>query len=399
MAKDRTFRLGEVATLLGVSSDTVRRWADAGRLAARRTKHGERRVGAAALARFAAVLGSSGEVAAVARQSARNRFPGIITRVTKDRVAAQVEIQAGPHRLVSLMTREAADELGLAPGQLASAVVKATNVVIELPEAVTRRPRPRSPKTGAALRCLAGLLLAAGSALAPGARAEDAAAPHIVVFAAASLSESFTALGKAFESAHPGAKVEQSFAGSPALVAQIEAGAPADVIATADTANMDRLEKAGLLDGKPAPFAGNRLEIAVEHGNPKGVRRLADLAREDLVVILAAEAVPAGRYAREALRKAGVTVEPRSLEENVKAVVNKIALGEADAGIVYATDVQSAGERITGVPIPEEENVLATYPIALVKRAEPRALASAFQAFVVSGEGRAILASFGFSAR
>jgi len=143
----RTFRLGEVATLLGVSSDTVRRWVDAGRLASRRTKAGERRVDAAALARFAAVFGATAEADAVARQSARNRFAGIITRVTKDRVAAQVEIQAGPHRLVSLMTREAADELGLAPGQLASAVVKATNVVIELPAESARRVRARSAKT------------------------------------------------------------------------------------------------------------------------------------------------------------------------------------------------------------------------------------------------------------
>ena len=135
----RTFRLGEVATLLGVSSDTVRRWVDAGRLASRRTTTGERRVHATALARFAASLATPGDRDPVARQSARNRFAGIITRVTKDRVAAQVEIQAGPHRLVSLMTREAADDLGLAPGQLASAVVKATNVVIELPA----RPRSR----------------------------------------------------------------------------------------------------------------------------------------------------------------------------------------------------------------------------------------------------------------
>jgi len=129
----RTFRLGEVATLLGVSVDTVRRWVDGGRLASRRTKAGERRVEAEALARLAASLAAPSDRDPVARQSARNRFAGIITRVTKDRVAAQVEIQAGHHRLVSLMTREAADELGLAPGQLASAVVKATNVVIELP--------------------------------------------------------------------------------------------------------------------------------------------------------------------------------------------------------------------------------------------------------------------------
>ncbi len=140
----RTLRLGEVANLLGVSSDTVRRWVDAGKLASRRTKAGERRVDAAALARFAATLGATDESGAVARQSARNRFAGIITRVTKDRVAAQVEIQAGPHRLVSLMTREAADELALAPGQLASAVVKATNVAIELPPDSTRRVRART---------------------------------------------------------------------------------------------------------------------------------------------------------------------------------------------------------------------------------------------------------------
>ena len=140
----RTFRLGEVATLLGVSADTVRRWADTGRLTSRRTKSGERRVNALALAKFAVSLATPGDRDAVARQSARNRFSGIITRVTKDRVAAQVEIQAGPHRLVSLMTREAADELQLAPGQLASAVVKATNVVIELPAQPARRARPRS---------------------------------------------------------------------------------------------------------------------------------------------------------------------------------------------------------------------------------------------------------------
>jgi len=147
MAKtERSLRLGEVATLLGVSSDTVRRWVDAGRLRSRRTRGGERRVDAAALARFAAAARHDGAPRGAARQSARNRFPGIITRVTKDRVAAQVEIQAGPHRLVSLMTREAADDLGLAPGQLASAVVKATNVVIELPARPPQRSRGRSAR-------------------------------------------------------------------------------------------------------------------------------------------------------------------------------------------------------------------------------------------------------------
>jgi molybdopterin-binding protein len=128
-----SYRIGQVAELLGVSVDTVRRWADAGRLGARRTEGGQRVVDGAALAEFVTGLRHSAEPDEVMAQSARNRFPGIITRVVKDRIVAQVEVQAGPHRVVSLMTREAADELGLAPGMLAVAAVKATNVVIELP--------------------------------------------------------------------------------------------------------------------------------------------------------------------------------------------------------------------------------------------------------------------------
>ena len=238
--------------------------------------------------------------------------------------------------------------------------------------------------------------LAAVFLLAFTAHAEDAKPKPVLVFGAASLAEAFTELGKTFGRSHAPASVEQSFAGSPALVAQIESGAPAEVIATADTTNMSKLEAAGRLANAPAVFARNRLAIVVEHGNPKGVKGLADLARADLVVILAAEAVPAGRYARDALKAAGVRVEPSSLEENVKAVLNKVALGEADAGIVYTTDVRAAGERVTGVAIPDAQNVVASYPIALVKQPEVRADARAFVAFVLSAEGRAILAKFGF---
>ena len=128
-----SYRIGQVADLLGVSVDTVRRWADAGRLGARRTEGGQRVIDGAALARFVTGLRHSVEPEAAIAQSARNRFPGIVTRVVKDEIVAQVEVQAGPHRVVSLMTREAADELGLAPGMLAVAAVKATNVVVELP--------------------------------------------------------------------------------------------------------------------------------------------------------------------------------------------------------------------------------------------------------------------------
>jgi molybdopterin-binding protein len=127
------YRIGQAAELLGVSVDTVRRWGDSGRLAVRRTKGGQRLVDGADLARFASTLSASHEPSPVAAESARNRFPGIVTRVLKDKVAAQVEVQAGPHRFVSLMTREAVDELGLVPGMPAVATVKATNVVVELP--------------------------------------------------------------------------------------------------------------------------------------------------------------------------------------------------------------------------------------------------------------------------
>ncbi len=243
-----------------------------------------------------------------------------------------------------------------------------------------------------------GILLSATVALSScaGARAENAAAAPIRVFAAASLAESFGALASAFELAHPGARVEPNFAGSPALVAQIESGAPADVVATADLASLSRLAQAGRLASEPVIFARNRLEIVVERGNPKGIHGLTDLARADLLVVLAAESVPAGRYARQVLSRANVRADPRSLEANVKSVVNKVALGEADAGIVYVTDVRAAGERVTGVPIPEAENEVVSYPIALVERREASPAAAAFQAFVLSAEGRAILSRFGF---
>jgi molybdate transport system substrate-binding protein len=232
--------------------------------------------------------------------------------------------------------------------------------------------------------------------LAALARAEDPKPKPVLVFAAASLAEAFRELGEAFATAHAPASVEQSFAGSSALVAQVESGAPAEVIATADAVNMGKLESTGRLAGAPAVFARNRLEIVVERGNPQGVKGLADLARSDLIVILAAEAVPAGRYARQALQTAGVTVAPRSLEQNVKAVLNKVALGEADAGIVYTTDVRAAGDRVSGVAIPDAQNLIASYPIALVKQREVRADARAYLSFVLSEEGHAILARFGF---
>jgi molybdate transport system substrate-binding protein len=241
---------------------------------------------------------------------------------------------------------------------------------------------------------LALLLVTFAAACGAGSPVSTAGAPReLDVFAAASLTEAFTELGDEFTAAHPGVTVAFNFAGSNDLVTQLGQGAPADVLATADPESMGA---AASLTGAPQAFAANELVIAVEPGNPKGVAGLADLAAEDLKVVLAATEVPAGAYAQEALAKAGVTVQPVSLEVTVKGVVTKISLGEADAGIVYVSDVESAGGEIEGVAIPEAVNVVATYPIATVNDAADPEDAQAFVDLVLSAAGRAVLAEHGF---
>ena len=216
------------------------------------------------------------------------------------------------------------------------------------------------------------------------------------VFAAASLTDSFKALGTAFQAAHPGTTVQFNFAGSPTLVTQIEQGASADVFASADTTNMDRLKADGFTGGISQVFAHNKLEIVVAAGNPKGITGLTDLAKPGVIYITAAPTVPAGKYALQILASAGVKVAPKSLETDVKSVVSKIELGEADAGIVYVTDVKAAAGKVTGVPIPDSVNVIATYPIVAVKGSTNLSLANAFIAYVLSADGQAKLQSFGF---
>ncbi|HVS07168.1 MAG TPA: molybdate ABC transporter substrate-binding protein [Candidatus Dormibacteraeota bacterium] len=218
----------------------------------------------------------------------------------------------------------------------------------------------------------------------------------ISVFAAASLTESFKALGTAFQTAHPGVIVQFNFAGSPTLVTQIEQGAPADVFASADTTNMDKLKTDGFTTGTPQVFARNQLEIVVAPGNPKGITGLADLAKAGVIYISEAATVPAGKYSLQALAKAGVTAKPKSLETDVKSVVSKIELGVADAGIVYTTDVTAAGSKVQGVRIPDTYNVIATYPIAAVKGTKSPDVANAFIAYVRSAKGQSTLQSFGF---
>jgi molybdate transport system substrate-binding protein len=215
---------------------------------------------------------------------------------------------------------------------------------------------------------------------------------ELKVFAAASLTAAFTELGERF-TANGGTTVTFNFAGSQALATQIRQAAPADVFASADTANMDKVRD---LVGTPRSFASNRLQIVVERGNPRDVEGLGDLADADLKVVLAGPDVPAGRYAAEALAKADVTVKPVSQEDNVKAVVTKVSLGEADAGIVYVTDVTAGGDKVEGVAIPEDQNVTATYPIATVKAGQAPEAAQAFVDLVRSAEGQQVLKAYGF---
>jgi molybdate transport system substrate-binding protein len=187
--------------------------------------------------------------------------------------------------------------------------------------------------------------------------------------------------------------VSFNFAGSQALATQIQQGAPADVFASADVPNMDKVRDPV---GDPQVFAGNLLQILVEKGNPNGVKGLDDLAGSDLKVVLAAEEVPAGKYAKQILDRAGVSVRPVSREDNVKAVVTKVSLGEADAGIVYVTDVTAGGDKVEGVDIPEEQNVVATYPIATVKASKAQDKAQAFMDLVRSDLGQQVLENHGF---
>lgn len=220
---------------------------------------------------------------------------------------------------------------------------------------------------------------------------------EVVVFAAASLTEAFTELGDAFVEAHPDASVTFNFAASSELAAQIVEGAPADVYASADLASMARLTDADAVVGEPAVFASNRSEIVVEAGNPLGIDGVADLADDDLLVVICAPQVPCGEYAARIFDNAGVTVTPASYEENVKAVVTKVSLGEADAGIAYTTDVAAAGAAVAGVEIPAELNVVAEYPIVLTAESTNPDGGRAFIDLVLGDDGRAILSRSGFS--
>lgn len=220
----------------------------------------------------------------------------------------------------------------------------------------------------------------------------------LIVFAAASLVDAFDELSDAFVEANPDIEVVFNHAGSQTLASQIREGAPVDVFASANASQMDTVADAGNLTGETDIFTANLLAIAVEAGNPLGIGELADLADPDLVLVLPAEEVPAGQYAREVLASADVEVTPASLEQDVRAALSKVELGEADASIVYASDIVGSDGRADGVAIPDEQNVPVSYPIAVLAEAPNPVAAEAFVAFVLSEAGQEILSAYGFVA-
>lgn len=239
---------------------------------------------------------------------------------------------------------------------------------------------------------------AAALALAVTGCADTDDASPLMVQAAASLQAPFEQLGAQFEGAHPGIEVEFAFAGSTTLVEQIRQGAPADVLATADTATMEALVEAGLHGSEPVPFATNTLMIAVPAGNPAGVTDLASLARDGLALVLCAPEVPCGAAATRVQDAAGIELSPVSEEQSVTDVLNKVTAGEADAGLVYRSDVRRAGDAVEGIELPDAVGARNVYPIATVHGSPRPELAQAFVDLVTGPEGRQVLADHGFTA-
>jgi molybdate transport system substrate-binding protein len=243
------------------------------------------------------------------------------------------------------------------------------------------------------------LLVLAASACADEPATGDASeSATLTVFAAASLTSTFTELGRRFEASHPGTRVTFNFAGSSDLVAQIQQGAPADVFASADMANMDKAADDDLLAAKPVGFASNTLQIAVPPGNPAGIDSLQDLAGHGLNLVVCAAEVPCGAAATKVEEAAGVTLEPVSEETSVTDVLSKVVTGEADAGLVYVTDVEAAGDKVEGVAFPESAEAVNVYPIAVLAGREHQALAREFTELVTGEEGQSVLADAGFAA-
>lgn len=216
------------------------------------------------------------------------------------------------------------------------------------------------------------------------------------MFAAASLKQVFTQLGTQYESAHPNTKVAFSFAGSSDLVSQLNQGAPADVFASADQANMDKAVKGGRITAKPTTFATNTLTIVTPPGNPGHITSLADLSHSGLKLVVCAPQVPCGSAAKKVTTDSHVAIAPVSEENSVTDVLAKVTSGEADAGLVYVTDAASAGAKVTTVDFPESSDAINVYPIAPVADSKNAAAAADFVTLVSGPDGRKALSAAGF---
>lgn len=227
---------------------------------------------------------------------------------------------------------------------------------------------------------------------------QSQATTALTVFAAASLTGPFGAIGRKFEAEHAGVSVQFSFAGSSDLVSQIQQGAPADLFASADEKNMQKATDAGVIDGAIRTFATNTLTIVAAQNNPKKITSLADLTRSDLQVVVCAAQVPCGSAAAQVAKKAHVTLKPASEESSVKDVLGKVVSGEADAGLVYVTDAMSAGGKVTTIDIPQARSVVNVYPMGVVKESKNQKLAREFEAAALSESGQQTLKDAGFGA-
>ncbi len=251
----------------------------------------------------------------------------------------------------------------------------------------------RRPGALTVLACLVAGLTGCSGQAGPG---DDSTSDELTVLAAASLTETFTELAGLFEAEHPGVEVRLAFDSSATLAEQVIQGAPADVLATADERTMQLVADADAVGATPQVFATNRLALVVPATDPAGIDELADLDRADVDYVVCVDSAPCGALARSALDEAGISRDPASEEVDVKAVLSKVQLDEADAGIVYRTDARAAGDSVRILPVPSSAATLTRYPLAVLEGADSPSLAAAWVDLVLSDEGQQVLDEAGF---
>ncbi|WP_037080939.1 molybdate ABC transporter substrate-binding protein [Pseudonocardia spinosispora] len=253
---------------------------------------------------------------------------------------------------------------------------------------------------GLTVGAVAAAALLAGCGGGGGSQPAPSSAPSgdqtLTVSAAASLTDVFNGLEKQFEQQNPGVDVRLNYGGSSDLAQQIVNGAPADVFAAANTSTMDTVSKAGLTAGTPSVFVTNTLQIAVAPGDPKNIHTFADLTKPDLKVVVCADTVPCGSATKQVEKATGVTLKPVSKESDVRAALTKVSTGDADAAMVYVTDVKSSNGKVQGVDFPEASKAINKYPIATLKNAPHPDLAAKWVALVEGPDGKKALSEAGF---